>query len=156
MYDQELVVTRIFDAPRELVWKAWADPERFMRWWGPKDFTAPFCKSDFRIGGTYLNCMRSPEGQDSWRRGLYLDIVEAERIICTYSFADAAGNVLKPEDCGLSPDLPLVFQVTVTLEELEGKTTMTLRQVGIPPCELDERWEQGWNQAFDKLAESLK
>ena len=58
------VITGIFDAPRELVWKAWTDPERLMRWWGPKNFTSPVSKIDLRVGGTYLNCMRSLEGKD--------------------------------------------------------------------------------------------
>ena len=63
---QEIVITRIFDAPRELVWKAWTAPEHFKRWWGPKDYTCPFCQMDLRVGGKYLNCLRSPEGQDFW------------------------------------------------------------------------------------------
>lgn len=59
-----LVITHVFDTPVELVWKAWTDPERMKRWWGPKNFTSPFCKIDFRVGGKYLYCMRSPECQD--------------------------------------------------------------------------------------------
>src|SRR3990172_11935266 len=68
---RELVIERIFDAPRELVWRAWTDPERVMRWWGPKGFTAPACQVDIRVGGTYLWCMRSPEGQHLWSTGVY-------------------------------------------------------------------------------------
>lgn len=59
---RELVITRIFAAPRKLVWKAWTNPEHLMRWWGPKDFTSPACKIDLRVGGKYLFCMRSKEG----------------------------------------------------------------------------------------------
>ena len=62
--ERELVVTRIFDAPVELVWKAWTEPERVMRWWGPKGYTSPAASIDFRVGGKYLWAMRSPEGQD--------------------------------------------------------------------------------------------
>jgi|SRR5215813_1139172 len=67
---RELVIRRIFDAPRELVWKAWTEPERMMQWWGPKNFTSPACKIDFRVGGKYLFCMRSPEGQEFWKESL--------------------------------------------------------------------------------------
>lgn len=64
MKNQALVIMRSFDAPRELIWQAWTEPERCKLWWGPKGFTAPFCKIDLRVGGTCLNCMRSPERQD--------------------------------------------------------------------------------------------
>ena len=72
---KELTITRIFDAPRELVWKAWTEPGRMMRWWGPKGFTSPVCKIDLRVGGEYLNAMRSPEGQEFWSKGVYREIV---------------------------------------------------------------------------------
>ena len=130
--ERELVITRIFDAPSELVWKAWTDPERVMRWWGPKGFTAPFCKIDFRVGGVYLYCMRSPEGKDYWNTGVYREIVPLERIVCTDSFADEKGNVVPATHYGMSADLPLELLVTVTFEEHEGKTKLTLRHVGIP------------------------
>ena len=65
---ERMVVTRIFDAPRELVWKAWTDPQYVMQWWGPKGFTAPVCKIDFRVGGKFLCCMRSPMDRSSGMR----------------------------------------------------------------------------------------
>ena len=154
--DREIAITRIFDAPRELVWKAWTDPERVKRWWGPKNFMSPFCKIDFRVGGAYLFCMRSPEGQDFWSTGFYREIVEPERIVCTDSFADEKGNVVPATYYGLSADFPLELQVTLTFEEHDGKTRMTLRHVGIPEGQMSDLTEVGWNESFDKLAESLK
>ncbi len=68
---QEIVITRIFDAPRQRVWEAWTEPDKFMQWWGPKDYTSPTSKIDLRVGGTYLACLRSPEGQDYWSTGTY-------------------------------------------------------------------------------------
>ena len=59
---ERMVVTRVIDAPREIVWKAYTQPEYVQQWWGPKDFTSPSCRSDFRVGGTFLYCMRSPDG----------------------------------------------------------------------------------------------
>ena len=153
---QEPVITRVFDAPRELVWKAWTEPDRLMQWWGPKGFTAPVCEIDLRVGGKYLNCMRSPEGKDYWSTGVYREIVPLERIVCTDSFADEHGNVVPATHYGMSPDFPLEMLVTVTFEEHEGKTTMTLRHVGIPAGEMRELTGAGWNESFDKLAESLR
>jgi uncharacterized protein YndB with AHSA1/START domain len=117
----ELVITRIFDAPRELVWKAWTDPEHVKRWWGPKDFTAPVCKIDLREGGKYLYCMRSPEGQNYWSTGVYREIVAPERIVYAHSFADEKGNVVPATHYSMSVDFPLETQVTVTFDLHEGK-----------------------------------
>lgn len=153
---KELVIARIFDAPRELVWRAWTQPEHFMRWWGPKAFTAPACKMDLRVGGTYLTCMRSPEGKDYWSTGTYKEIVAPERLVYTDSFADADGHVVPASYYGMPGDLPLEFQVTVTLEDLGGKTKLTLRHAGMPAGEGQDLAGAGWNESFDKLAESLK
>ena len=152
---KELVITRIFDAPREFVWKAWTEPERMKRWWGPKNFTAPVIKIDFRAGGKYLYCMRSPEGQDFWSTGVYREIVELERIVYTDSFADEKGTPVPPSHYGISGDWPAEFLVTLTFEEHEGKTKMTLRHAGIQAGEMSDLAEAGWNESFDKLAESL-
>lgn len=153
---QELLIARVFDAPRELVWKAWTQPERLKKWWGPKNFTAPVIKIDFRVGGAYLYCMRSPEGQDFWSTGVYREIVPMARLVCTDSFADAEGNVVPASQYGMPGEWPLELLVTVTFEEVGGKTKMTLQQVGIPAGVMNELTLAGWNESFDKLAESLK
>jgi len=153
---QEIVITRVFDAPRELVWKAWTDPKHFKSWWGPKDYTCPFCEMDLRVGGRYLNCMRSPEGQEYWSTGIYREIIPMERIVFTDCFADEKGNVVPASHYGLSPDFPLEMLVTVTLENQDGKTKITLKHTGIPTGPDSEGAQQGWNESFEKLAESLK
>ena len=166
----ELIITRIFHAPRELVWKAWTDPKHLMRWWGPKDFTSPVCKIDFRVGGKYLFCMRSSkllpappgsppitEGQEFWSTGVYREIVPLKRIVCTDSFADEKGNVVPASHYGMpGDDWPLEFIVTVTFEDAGGTTTMTLRHAGFPAGEMGKMAGAGWNESFDKLAESLR
>lgn len=153
--EHELVITRIFDAPREWVWRAWTVPEYVMRWFGPKEFTTPFCEIDLRVGGKYLSCMRSPEGQDYWSTGVYREIVAPERLVVTDSFADKEGNVVSASHYGMNPDIPLEMTVTLTLEEQEGKTKMTLTHVGLPPGEDRDNARAGWNESFDKLAEYL-
>jgi uncharacterized protein YndB with AHSA1/START domain len=153
---EALVIERTFDAKRERVWRAWSEPEQIMRWWGPQYFTSPSCKIDFRVGGRYLFCMRSPEGKDFWSAGVFLAITPFNRIAYTDSFADAQGNVVPATDYGMSPDFPLELNVTVTFEEKGGKTKMMLRHLGIPAGEMRELTRQGWGGSFDKLADSLR
>lgn len=154
--ERELVITRIFNAPRELVWKAWTEPEHTKRWWGPKNFTAPVSEIDLRVGGRYLNCMRSPEGKDYWSTGVFREIVPFERLVYTDSFADEKGNVVSASHYGLGSDFPLELEVTVTFEEHDGKTKMTLRHSGIPAGETRDMTNAGWNESFDKLAASIE
>jgi uncharacterized protein YndB with AHSA1/START domain len=154
--DRDLVITRVFDAPRELVWKAWTDPEQMKRWWGPKDFTAPSCTIDLRVGGRYLLCMRSPEGQDFWTTGVYREIAAPERLVYTDSFADAEGNVVPASHYGMGDDFPLEMLVSVTLAELDGRTTMTVTHSGFTASGMRDGAGVGWNESFDKLAESLR
>lgn len=152
----ELVIVRIFDAPRELVWKYWTEPEYYKRWWGPKDFTAPEAKLDFRVGGKNLSCMQSPDGQKFWSTGEYKEIVPMERIVVTDSFADEQGNVVPATYYGMER-MPLVMEVTVTFEDQGGKTKMTLKHAGI--AEMDDKnredMTQGWQESFDKMASAL-
>jgi uncharacterized protein YndB with AHSA1/START domain len=156
MGKEEIVIIRIFDAPRELVWRAWTDPEHFKRWWGPKTFTCPACEIDFRIGGKYLNCMRSPDGKDYWTTGVYREIVPLEKIVYTDSFADEKGNTVPASYYGMPGVWLEESVVTITFEEYEGKTKMTLRHTGIPSGQLSNDTMLGWNESFDKFAESLK
>ena len=155
-YESELLITRIFSAPRELVWKAWTEPERVMRWWGPKYFTSPICKIDFRVGGSYLFCMQSPEGEDFWSTGVYLEIIPLEKIVCTDSFADENGNVVPATYYDMEEDFPLELELTITFEDHNGNTKMILRHIGIPEGITQELTKQGWNESFDKLAEILE
>jgi uncharacterized protein YndB with AHSA1/START domain len=150
-----LVVERVFDAPRELVWKAWTEPEAVMRWWGPKGFTSPACQIDLRVGGRYLWCMRSREGQEYWSTGVYRELVQPERLVCTNSFADAEGNPVPASHYGIPEDFPEETLTTLTFEELGGKTKLTLRTEGMPAGEAQANANTGWNQAFDKLAAYL-
>jgi uncharacterized protein YndB with AHSA1/START domain len=153
---KDLLITRVFDAPRDILWKAWTDPGRSKSWWGPKGFTCPVCEIDLRVGGKYLNSMRSPEGQDFWSTGVYREIVPRERLVMTDSFADEKGNVVPATHYGMGPDLPLEMEIEVTFEEKQGRTTLSLRHIGIPDGKMREMTEAGWNESFDKLADILK
>ena len=148
----EIVITRLFDAPRDLAWRAWTEPELVMQWWGPKAFTAPSCRIDLRVGGVYLYCMRSPDGRDYWSTGVYREIEKPERIVCTDSFADEKGNVVPATYYGMSPDFPAEMLVTVTFEVQAGRTRLTLRHPGIPAGELRDQAKAGWTESLDKFA----
>lgn len=74
-------ITRIFEASRALVWRAWTDPQQLMRWWGPAEFTAPTGQIDLRVGGKYLFCMQGPDGTKIWTTGVYEEIVPLERLV---------------------------------------------------------------------------
>ncbi len=165
----ELIITRIFDAPRELVWRAWTDPEMVKKWWGPKDFTAPSIKIDFKVGGKYLYCMRGPAGsdfdKDFWSAGTFKEIVPMEKIVVTDHFSDENGNKVDPTTYGMSKDLPKEMDVTVTFEEYPqagaGKTKFTIAYArpqsdAAYEAMLKSGMEQGWNQSFDKLEQALK
>lgn len=153
--DREIVVTRVFDAPRSLVFKAWTDPKHLVQWWAPKGWTTPFCKVDPRKGGRFHFCMRSPEGKDIWGIGIYREIVEPERIVYTDAFADAQGNPVPPSHYGMSPGHPAQTEVTVTFVEHEGRTTLTLRHSIAISVEERDGTQQGWNEMLDRLADCL-
>lgn len=153
--EQTLVIVRTFEAPRGLVFKAWTEPERVMRWWGPKGFTSPFCTIDLRPGGAYRNCMRSPQGRDFWSQGVYHEIVEPKRIVCSDCFGDENGNVVSPEDYGMSADWPVEARIELTFDDYEGKTRLTLEHSPIKPGPERDMCEQGWNECLDKLADYL-
>lgn len=152
----EILIERVFDAPRELVWKAWTEPGYVGRWWGAKGFTAPVIRIDLREGGRYLYSMRSPEGQEFWSTGVYREIAPAERLVFTDSFADAEGNVVPASYYGMTGDWPLELVATVTFEEIEGRTKVTIWEPGVPAGENRDMAEAGWNESLDKLEEVLK
>jgi uncharacterized protein YndB with AHSA1/START domain len=153
---ETIKIVRELNAPREFVWKAWTDAEIMMRWWGPKNFTAPFCRIDLKVGGSYLFCMRSEEMGDVWATGVYKEIVEPERLVYTDSFGDENGNIVSAAHYGMDPDFPLETLVTVVLEDIgNGRTRMTMTHGPVPAGEMFEGMEQGWSESFDKMAASL-
>jgi uncharacterized protein YndB with AHSA1/START domain len=148
---REVVITRVFDAPCELVWKAWTNPEHFKRWWGPKGFTSPVCRMDVRVGEKYLWCMHGPDGKDYWTTGVFREVVPFKRLVYSDNFSDDKGNVVPPSSYGMTGDWLPETIVTVLFENIGDKTKMTLRHKGMPSGTMSEMAGQGWNQSFDKL-----
>ncbi len=151
---ERMVVARVFDAPRELVWKAWTDPKYVAQWWGPKGFTAPVCQMDFRVGGKSLLCMKSPEGQEFWNAVEYHEIVPPEKIVSSMYFSDAKGNKVEPEEMGIEHEaVEGAYDVTLFEDLGDGRTKLTF--IGNEPMESAKNSGQmeGWNQILDKIAE---
>ena len=146
------VIERIFDAPRELVWRAWTDPEWFMRWWGPAMFTSPTVQMDLRPGGRFVWVMRDPEGNDYYTVGEYREIDPPNRLVYTDSFGDAEGNVISPSAYGMGDDFPVMTVVTVTFEDLGGRTRLRIASDQAVPGDMWEMASSGWGTSLDKLA----
>ena len=151
----EIVIDRVLNLPISKVWKAWSEPASLKKWMGPKDFTCPSSSINFKTGGKYLNCMRSPDGEEFWSTGVYEEIIPQKKIVFTDSFSDSKGNIISASEHNMPGDWPLELLITVSLEEANGKTVLRLQHQGIP----DEMYEdciQGWNESFDKLEKNLK
>lgn len=150
---ERMVVTRVFDAPRELVWKAWTDPKYVMQWWGPKGFTSPSCQMDFRVGGKYLFCMKGPEGQEFWTGGVYHEIVLHEKIVATMYFSDPQGNKVSAAEMGIEHEAIDESPDVITFEDLgNGQTKVTFTGNESMESAMNSGQLEGWNQILDKIA----
>lgn len=158
-------IVRVFDAPRELVWKAWTEPEMIKKWWGPEGFSAPSIKVDFRVGGKYIFAMHGPAGsewdRDMYSAGEYNEIVPHERIVVTDYFSDEQGNKMKPAEYAQDPTFPDELHVTVLFEEVEGNKTRLSVIYPRPASEaafeamLKSGMQEGWQSSLNKLEKSL-
>ena len=141
--DREIVLTRVFDAPRNLVFDAFSKPELLKRWFGPRGWSLVVCEVDLRVGGGFRFVLRGPDGRDMGMRGVYREIVPPERSVHMESFDDYPGE----------------SQVTALFVEQGGKTTLTAT-VLYPSREVRDAviksgMEQGAAESYDKLAEML-
>lgn len=141
--NRELVITRIIDAPRRLVFKAWTEPEQVACWWGPQGYTTTYCRMDIRPGGRFRLCMRSPDGTDHWKQGVYREIVEPERIVFTFAWEDATGT----------PGHELL--TTVTLADHGSKTKLTLHQAVFKTVAACDDHRTGWTSCLERFAQYM-
>ena len=141
---QELLVTRVFAAPRELVFEAWTDPAHLAKWWGPRKFPGDEISMEAREGYAWRNSLRSVEtGEKLWHKGVFREVVPPERLVFTFAW-EAEG------------ERGIETIVTLTFTEEAGKTRMTLHQA--PFLSIGERdgHSEGWNSAFDRLQELVE
>jgi uncharacterized protein YndB with AHSA1/START domain len=157
----DFVISRVFDAPRQLLWRAFTEPERMKEWWGPAGSTIVASKMDFRVGGTYLGAMRDPAGRVMWGKFVYREIAAPERLVWVHSFSDEAGGLTRHP---LSPTWPLEMLTTVTFEEQSGgRTKVTIRWSPINATAEEQRtfdaahdgMTQGWGGTFERLTAYL-
>ena len=154
------VYTRVLAAPRELVFKAWTEQERLCRWWGPKGLRMETCRLDPRPGGLFHYLMRGPDGSEMWGRWVLREIVPPERLVFVNSFSDPEGGLSRHP---MAPDWPAEMLLTVSFEEQDGRTIVTLRNEPINASEAERRvfeagfdsMRQGFGGTFDQLAEYL-
>lgn len=157
----DFVISRVFDAQRDLVWACFTEPKRMQEWWGPKGSTIVASTMDFRIGGTYLAAMRDPSGRVMWGKFVYREIVRPERLVWEHSFSDEAGGLTRHP---LSPTWPLQLLTTVLFaEESVGKTKVTLRWSALNATAQEQQtfdaahdgMRGGWSGTFERLDDYL-
>ena len=141
--DQELTITRVFDAPRELLFEVWTNPDHLAQWWGPKDCTTESWTVELEPGGAWRTCLHTPDGVQ-WARGGYREIDRPERLVFSFSWEEPDGS---PEHDTL---------VTITFAELGDKTEMTFRQAVLRSVEERDDHADGWRECFDHLTAYLK
>jgi uncharacterized protein YndB with AHSA1/START domain len=144
--DREMVLTRVVDAPREIVWKAWTDPEQIVKWWGPNGFSNTLYEMDVKPGGVWRHMMHGPDGTDYTNKVVYLEVVKPEKLVYSHG-DDKEGSACQ-------------FHVTVTFEEIDQKTKVTLRMLFESIEEHDKTVNfgaiEGGNQTLGRLAEYLE
>jgi uncharacterized protein YndB with AHSA1/START domain len=157
---RDLVITRIFDAPRELLFKAWTEPDRLQQWWMPKGFSMLACPIELRPGGVFHQGMRSPDGRDMWGKWVFREVVVPLRLVFVVSFSDEKGGVTRHP---FEPDWPLETLTTLTFSDHDGRTTFTMRWSPINASDAEQKafgaayesMQKGWTETLDKLGEHL-
>ncbi|HEY2754524.1 MAG TPA: SRPBCC domain-containing protein [Pseudolabrys sp.] len=158
---KDFVISRVFDAPRDFLWKAFTEPEHMRQWWGPKGFKVIAAKMDLRVGGTYLYGLESPDGKPMWGKFVYREITPPERLVFINSFSDENGGVTRHP---MAPNWPLEMLSTFTFEEQPGgKTKFTVRWAPHNPTEEEtnvfeagrDGMTQGWSGTMEQLAAYL-
>lgn len=147
-----LVIERTVDAPAALVWRMWTDPEQFAAWYGPAGASIPVARMDVRVGGARFVGMEmtGPQGpMRMWFTGEFREVVENRRLVYTEAMCDEEGNVLPPSAMGMPEGHPTTTEVVVELEELDGRTALTLTHLGVAE---DSPGAAGWRMALDALS----
>jgi len=151
-----VVIERTFDAPADLIWQMWTQPEHFKKWYGPKGFTVPVAEIDVRVGGKRLVCMEmlTPDrSMKMWTTGEHTEVIPNQCLVYTESPADENGNLVSPSAMGMPDGYPMTTEVTVLLEDLGRRTKMVMTHAGMPA---GSGANAGWEQAFDKLADHIE
>jgi len=158
--EPQLVITRVFNAPAALVFKAWTEPVGLAQWWGPAGTTITIKTLDLKPGGRFHYCMHMPNGGEMWGLFTYREITPPQKLVFVNSFSDAEGNIVRGP---FFPNWPLEILNTLTLEETDGKTTLTLKGGPINATEEEmqvfathvQSMQGGFGSSFNRLDEYL-
>lgn len=150
----EILITRVFEAPIQLVWDAWTKPEHFSKWWGPKPYTSPDPQFDLKVDGSMRWAMRAPDGKTHYTGGVFREIEPPNKLVCDTWFVNESGEKIRPAEIGFPGDWDGETTISVRLEALGTRTRMTLRQTGTP-AEFQDMSRAGWGTSLEKLAESV-
>ncbi|HEX2094072.1 MAG TPA: SRPBCC domain-containing protein [Longimicrobiaceae bacterium] len=158
--DETFVVTRTFDAPRDLVFRTWTERDHLLRWWGPRGFTMLSCSNDPRPGGTMHYGMRGPDGGEMWGKWVYREVMAPDRLVFVVSFSDPEGSTVRAP---FSQEWPLEVLTLLTFDEHDGRTTVTLHSAPVNATDAERQMflgmhgsmQDGWGGTLDKLAEHL-
>jgi uncharacterized protein YndB with AHSA1/START domain len=160
--DRDFVITRVFDAPPALVFKAWTDPAQMARWWGPHHFTNPVCEMDLRPGGAWRIVMRGPDGSEHPAKGVYREIVEPQRLVMTVNHSELSDewhDRVNPNRDKSAPKPAIEGLTTVTFEDEGGKTRLTVRMrfesQAVRDSLLKLGMNEGWSQSLERLENVL-
>lgn len=152
---KEFQIQRTLPFMREKIFNAWTDPELFKRWFGPYEFTMPFCQMNVKTDGQFHYCMRSPEGTNYWSKGTYLEVLKPERIVYTDSFSDKNRKIVSPTTYGLDSEWPMETLTTINFKEKDHLTILTVH-VNVPESLAREQGAvEGWNQTLNRLSDEL-
>jgi uncharacterized protein YndB with AHSA1/START domain len=159
-HNDEFVISRVFNAPRDLVWKAWTVPDLMAKWWGPKGFGAKSHKLDFRPGGVYHYSLRAPDGKDMWGKFVYREIAAPQKLVFINCFSDEKGGITRHP---FNPTWPLEMLSTITFDEETGGTKVTVTWSPLNATDAERKtfadghasMQQGWTGTLDQLADYL-
>lgn len=155
---EDIVIRRIIDAPLDLVWEAWTKANHVVNWWGPKHYTSPSAKIDFRVGGKYVFSMQAPAEQGAavtYSSGVYGKIVPKERLEFTQFVSDSEGNPIDPTDIGMPEDFPKRMHITITFAPRHDLTKLEVTIRGWTSGQMFVYTLAGWHQQIDKLEDTL-
>lgn len=153
MDEPGVYVTRSIYCTKERAFQAWNNPEEMKLWWCPSGYVISYCAIDLRPGGASHFCMVSPEGYQTWCKGIYQEIYPNQRIITTSFFSDPAGNHKHPSELGLPDDFPTDFLLEIDFYESNGITEVSVKQYGDFHAQAAvDGATQGWMQMLDRLA----
>lgn len=157
--NKPFVISRVFDAPRELMWKVFTDPVHLKQWWGPKGFKVLTATMDLRVGGSYLYGMQPPAGPPMWGKFVFREIVPGQKLVFINSFSDPEGGVTRHPG---AENWPLLLLSTFTFEDAPGgKTKFTvnwqtyqasdIEQAMFDSDQARQSMTNGWTGTMDQL-----